>query len=203
MSTSPRFVGGWAQSTISTMGVLPPLWMQPRDFSSRVVMPPSRLPGEGWVLRTSSPAAICSSSRKRTRSRMRWATSGVAARRASRCSAPIISTVSENIEVPPAAIILSLIMPMTGFETSPLVASEPPHSMPSMSSEISHSSRRHMEASMTMRRAIFFALAAVSMVPPSSWMSRPSMGLSVRARSSFIKPSMRFISQPRPMATTP
>ena len=119
------------------------------------------------------------------------------------CSAPIISTVSENMLVPPAATTRSLTRPMTGLDTSPLVASEPPHSTPSMSSLKSHSSRRHMLASIIMRRAIFLALATVSMVPPSSCISSASTGLEVRAFSSARKSSMRFISQPRPMATTP
>ena len=55
-------------------------------------------------------------------------TSGVTARRASRCSAPISSEVSARIDVPPAATSRSLEMPRAGFAVMPESASEPPHS---------------------------------------------------------------------------
>ena len=69
------------------------------------------------------------------------------------CSAPMNSVVSDRMEVPPAATMRSLISPMTGLAARPLVGSEPPHSVPTMSSEMGNSSFWSMEASATISLA--------------------------------------------------
>ena len=45
---NPGFVTGCAEVSTSTTGCAPPFCTQPSDFSSRVVMPPFLLPGEGF-----------------------------------------------------------------------------------------------------------------------------------------------------------
>ena len=132
----------WRSRTRPLTGLWPPLWMQPSDFSSSVVMPPALLPGAGIALAHSPrrPAAAPSHSGGRSRKSGR-APPGVAARRARMCSAPISSVVSDRIEVPPAATRSDRsARPISTLAARPLVGSEPPHSVPRISSEIGNSS---------------------------------------------------------------
>ena len=70
---------------------------------------------------------------------MRSWTSGVAARFARMCSAPINSVVSLKMEQPPSFTSRSLSSPMTGLAARPLVGSLPPHSVPTISSDMGNS----------------------------------------------------------------
>ena len=89
MITAPFLVGRAACSITSTTGLVPPLRMQPRLFSSMVESPPALLPGVGWPARQFCPApARCSSYSWQMRIIWLWI-SGVAPRRASSFRRPV------------------------------------------------------------------------------------------------------------------
>ena len=73
----------------------------------------------------------------------------------------------------------SLSSPTAGLLAMPEVASEPPHSIPSSSSDMSHNSFGCMAASAAMSRAARTAFSMVFSVPPSSWMPKDTTGLLV------------------------
>src|SRR5690606_81326 len=93
-----------AYSITPFIGVVPPLLIQPRDFSSIVVSPPAILPGLGLPPRISSPMRVTSASKAATISYNRCFVGSSTARCASTCSAPIISVVSPITALPPLAI---------------------------------------------------------------------------------------------------
>ena len=69
------------------------------------------------------------------------------------CSAPMNSVVSDRMEVPPSLTIRSLSCPIRGLEARPLVGSEPPHSVPMISSDMGNSSLCSKDASSTISLA--------------------------------------------------
>ena len=170
--TAPFLVGASAYSRTSTMGRVPPLYMHPRDFSSIVDSPPSLFPGVGCPVLRSCPAAKRWDSSSLHMSIILLLISSVAPLCASMCSAPMNSVVSLIMLVPPRSTNLSLAFPTAGFDPSPEVVSEPPHSMPSISSDMSNSSLLQRDASCTIPCAISTALLIVLTVPPSFWMTR-------------------------------
>ena len=93
------------------------------------------LPGVGLPPATVAPTALAARSTLATISKMRRATSSFRARRARMCSAPISSVVSERMVVPPASTTRSETTPTVGLEAIPEVASEPPHSVPTIKAE--------------------------------------------------------------------
>ena len=203
MTSAPRFVGRTACSSTSTMGRVPPLRMQPRLFSSSVERPPALLPGVGWPARQSCPApARCFSYSSQTRMISRWI-SGVAARFARTCSPPIHSMDSLIIAEAPMSTRMSLSSPTAGLQAMPDVASEPPHSMPSRSSDAGKSSFCCMPACCAMSRAARTAFSMVLSVPPSSWMPNETTGLLVIFWIFSRSAACGTVSQPRPMMTTP
>ena len=95
----------------------------------------------------------------------RRATAGVAARLASRCSAPISSGVSARIEVHPSAISRSDATPRAGLAVIPDRASEPPHSRPNTMPDICIGSRLAPAASFTRLATSGRAASTVPSVP--------------------------------------
>ena len=120
ITVRPFLVIGAAYATTSTSGDRsPPLCVAPRDFSSMVVRPPRMLPGDGCVPRMSRPSAIVSASTRLTTRRRCAAVSGLDARPASTCSAPMISAISPSTAAPPRSTRRSATRPSTGFAVSP------------------------------------------------------------------------------------
>ena len=103
----------------------------------------------------------------------------------------------------PASTKRSLSSPTAGLEAMPEVASEPPHSMPMSSSEMSQGTRCCLEAAAAISRAARTAFSMVFKVPPSSWIPKEATGLSVRAWIFSLSSLWGTVSQPRPMITTP
>ena len=95
-------------------------------------------------------------------------TCALTARFANSFSAPINSVVSDKTAVPPDAMMLSATSPTSGFAASPLVGSEPPHSIATISSETSASSRCIQLACATISLAQRTACSTVCRVPPHS-----------------------------------
>ena len=181
--------------------VFPALYMQPRDFSSMVDRPPALFPGVGWPVRRSSPSFRARSSTLWTmvRNFSRWA--GSPNRSARICSAPMTSVVSLRMLLPPKETSLSDTYPMVGLEASPLVGSDPPHSMPRTISLISPSVRTSVDSLAAMAQAISPPLAMAFRVPPQPWMVMASTGFPVTAIR--LASSLAWIpSQPSPTTRT-
>jgi len=201
-STSPRRVGFRPYCKTSTIGTLPVLQMQPSDFSSRVVRPPSMLP----VVRKCSPGASRSVMRFAASSivsTIASATCGSTARRASRWPAPMASVVSENMAEAPAATSRSTATPRAGLAARPEVASDPPHSSASVRPARPTGSRFSPAALRTICPTTF-APSAIVFESPTSWMTKCSRGLDGACRaiwSATLRESQ--FSQPRPSTSTP
>ena len=142
------------------------------------------LPGVGLPPATVAPTAFAARSTLATISKMRRATSSLRARRARTCSAPISSVVSERMVVPPASTTRSETTPTVGLEAIPEVASEPPHSVPTIRAETGVSTR-----CCTARRAASCwpsstPRAMARTEPPAPSSAKPSTGLpGARARA--------------------
>ena len=185
------------------MGAVPALWIQPRDFSSSVVIPPALFPGVGFPCLGFSPTSLKDSSKPDIMARRLSPSSFVLQRFAKRCSAPIISGVSDKITVPPRAVRLSPHIPTSGFAASPEVGSDPPHSVPRISSAASACTRFCFSASFTIFSAAAAAFSTVFRLPPSSRIIKYSSGLLVLLRISFSKSAAWITSQPFPISIVP
>ena len=114
-------------------------------------------------------------------------TSGVAARAAQICSAPVISEVSPKQVVAPMASTLSITLPTVGLEARPDVVSDSPHFTEIQVSPKAHSSRLSSLAQWTYSLALREAAAMVLWSPFRS-MAKPSTGLPVAAMPSTMRP---------------
>ena len=177
----------------STIGRVPPLAMAPSDFSSSVVRPPSMLSGVGFVPRMSTPLRFASSSNHRTISKIFRASSGFSARAASRCSAPMNSAGSDRMTVPPESTSRSEKRPTAGFEASPEVVSEPPHSTPTVRCSSGHGSRASSDAARTIRVAMRTPSIVIASALPLSCRPRTSTGVpAARTRDASSSPEARL-----------
>ena len=94
-------------------------------------------------------------------------------------------------------------MPMSTLAARPLVGSEPPHSVPTISSVMGNSSFWSMEASATISLAYRTPSSTAFSVPPASWMMTCLMGLLVRSWMALTTRSIWQFSQPRDTTTVP
>ena len=76
------------------------------------------LPGDGWVPRMSRPSARLGFD-ARDHLNERVPVAALAARAASRCSAPMISAISPSTALPPRSTRRSVTRPSAGFDASP------------------------------------------------------------------------------------
>ena len=90
------------------------------------------------------------------------------------------SVVSDSTAVAPMSTSRSQASPIRGLEARPLVWSEPPHSVPTISSLMGNFSRCSRDASCAILLAARVARSTVAMVPPFSWITKRSSGLLVR-----------------------
>ena len=164
-----------------------------------VVNPPAMFPLVGW----DSERSLVLFSRMKSLyefqvSRNFCFTSGVAARSAQTCSAPVNSEVSPKQSGTPKGSSLSIRLPTVGFDASPEVVSDSPHLTEIQRSSKPHSSRWISLAQCMNSLAFQEALAMVSMSPLPS-MENPSTGLPVAAM-----PSTTFCVHPGsiPITTT-
>ena len=97
----------------------------------------------------------------------------------------------------------SLNSPTAGLEAIPDVASDPPHSIPISSSEISHHSFLTRPACAASSLAALVAFSMVFKVPPSSWIPKDTTGLSVIFWIFSLNCLCPTVSHPSPMITTP
>ena len=146
---NPFVWGISAYSKTPWNSLVPDLWMHPNDFSSIVVIPPTIFPGVGCPPRISTPNNIAFSSQFLTNSIISFETFSFFPLFATTCSAPINSVVSDKILVPPKSIIISEQTPHVGLEAKPDVVSDPPHSIPKIISEMSHSTLSSKDNSWT------------------------------------------------------
>jgi hypothetical protein len=113
-------------------------------LSSMVVSPPSMLPWVGWLAERSLvlKGSTTSSRYACQVPRNLFATSGVLARLAETCSAPVNSEVPPKQVVAPRGPSLSIRLPTVGFAARPEVVSDSPHVTDTRSSATPHGSRR-------------------------------------------------------------
>ena len=135
MAYRPGPLGRCASSRTPAMGALPDLAMAPSDFSSMVLRPAAMLVGPGLLPSKSSPLDLASCSRRSTAATNSVATCALAARLASRCSAPSHSRVSPKMSCAPACSSRSATKPISGLATMPELGSERPHSRPTHRSD--------------------------------------------------------------------
>jgi len=97
---------------------------------------------------------------------------------------------------------MSAATPTAGFAARPEVASDPPHSTASISFDRGNGSLWSSETSLAIPRRIFTPFSVVLTDPPSSWMTRVSMGFPVDSIPSARTSQVRD-SQPSPTRRTP
>ena len=132
LSLSPYF-------STSVTADLPDFCVHPRDFSSRVDMPPALLPGEGFSY-TGCRFEMKYSLKSLMRLTVLPNISSLAQRAIRIVSAPNISGTSVRTVVPSWETIQSEKRPSRGFAVMPEKPSEPPHLRPTLSSETGISS---------------------------------------------------------------
>ena len=124
--------------------LFPHFCVQPRDFSSRVEMPPALLPGEGFSY-TGIPCFMKYSLKLLMRLTVLSKVSRSWQRFIRMVSAPNISGTSVRTVVPPWETIQSEKTPSNGLAVMPESPSEPPHLSPTRSSLTGTSSRTSFE----------------------------------------------------------
>ena len=107
------------------------------------------------------------------------------------------------MEQPPSFTRRSLSSPITGLAARPLVGSLPPHSVPTISSDMGNSFFCSSDASAAISLAQRTAISTAFKVPPTSWMTTCLRGLLVRSRMAFTTRSIWQFSQPRETTTVP
>ena len=167
------------------------------------MIPPAILPGVGFPLLGFSPTRRKSISKFLIVSSSFLLTPSFSHRAARIRSAPIISGVSERITVPPSLTTRSLQHPTTGFAARPEVGSEPPHSVPKISSETGASSSLRRSASFRMVSANLTIRFTVCRLPPSSRITRTSKGLQVFLLISSARRDACTTSHPFPTRIVP
>lgn len=181
------------------MGELPPLWTQPSDFSSSVVIPPALLPGEGFSY-TTCPWRTKYSLKSATNAGSSFCTVSSAQRRNSTPSAPNISGTSASRAVPPMATSRSAMRPTSGLAVMPDRPSEPPHLRPTTSSLTGMLHRTSLAAWPMSRRSRTLPASSSS---GTDWHSRNAIRSGSQSPSSFFSSPMLLFSQPRPSTSTP
>ena len=204
MNTRPGPCIGSAYSTTSTRSVVPPLAMAPSDFSRIVVMPPALLPGAGLL--SIDPVVDHGVALPPADAVVQLAAPPAARARAPRAGAPRRRSRASPRTPPcrPATRSRSDARPTTGFAAIPEYASEPPHSMPTISSLAGHGLPPHVvDGRQQLRRA--------PRCPPArSRACRPAPGSRARdgapttsKRGSSISPWSSLVSQPSDSSRSP
>ncbi len=175
--------------------------MHPRDFSSIVVMPPRILPGVGCEPLISTPARRALSSTLSTIPYIFRATPLLIARAARRCSAPIISDVSERITVPPNSTSRSETSPTAGFAVRPELKSDPPHSVAMINSETGQERRSSRASAFCICLTTSAPRLTLPRSPPQSWISSASASFPLVAISSA-NAGVSTCSHPSPTTST-